>query len=185
MSGFFPVQGGGGGGLASPLVSAVLGAPAASISVAGIPTTFQGVSFRNLLVIFGKAMTTNAVSTQQTSIQVNGDSTIGHYGQGTGPGGLSPGFGSAGFQVNLPGTSINQPGGGWFYIFDYADSAQFPSFTGQTVLRTGLAGTAADFQNPNTWNGQVQFVGPITSIAIVPAAGNLQTGTYLEVFGIA
>jgi len=187
MSGFFPTgSGGGGGGLGSPLVSAVLGAPAASISVAGIPTSSGGVSLRNLLVIWGKLIGTGAVNSVNCNLVFNNDGTVGHYGQAAGPGGFAGGFGNPGFNILIPGANnAGAPGGGYMYLFDYVDNANFPGCFWAEYGRIALAGTAADFVSPPYSNGQYQVVGPINRIDILPVSGNLNTGGYLEVFGIA
>jgi hypothetical protein len=187
MSGFFPTGGGGGGGggLGLPLVSAVLGAPAPSISVAGIPTSSGGQSLRNLLCIYGKAEGSNAAVSVGLTLTVNGDSTIGHYGQSPGPGGFAGGFGNPGFSLIIPAANTAEPGGGYFWIHNYTDASFFPTFTGVCGGRIGLAGTAADFMNPNVWNGVPQFTGPVSSMALTALSGNLLAGMYFEVFGVA
>lgn len=179
---FFPPGSGGGGGLGSPLVSTVLGAPASSIAVSGIPTT----GFRNLLMIYGKAQGSLAAVSVGISIQFNGDSTIGHYGQGLSPGGSAVGFGSPGFQILIPATAsgITLCGGGYMYLMNYADAANQVTAMGASGGRIGNAGTSADFLNPGIWNG-IFVNGPVTSIALVAASGNILAGAYLEVFGIA
>lgn len=170
------------GGGASALVSTTLAVAAPTITCSGIPATQT-----NLLVVGAGLLSTVAANTDTCVIVFNSDTTAAHY--GTGPSGTSitGGFNN-GIKWQMPGSSINSPGGFIMFITCYqatVSGTQQVAFTILTTGRVGLAGTSADFSQGSS-NGMWTGGAAVNSISLSVATGpNYQAGGSLVVYGLA
>lgn len=169
------------GGAASVLVSSTLASPAANITCSGIPTTVT-----NLLVVGAGLLSTVAANTDTGTIIFNGDNTAAHYGSGPSGTSLTSGFQNA-IRWQMPGSSINSPGGFILFITNYqatVSGTQQVAWMILTTGRVGLAGTAADF-NQGASNGMWQGGAAVNTIQLGVATGpNYQAGGSLTVYGL-
>jgi hypothetical protein len=155
----------------------VSGTPS-SVTFSSIPASVNGVSLRDLVVVFNGGATT---SSKPLVVNYNGDATPANYSQvrmfgdgsaaysdltNTNGGGMDFGFVNTALTTNTI-----------FQIMDY--SATNKHKTG--LLRWNSLDTGYVIANANRWANTAA----ITSVRIFPTNGNFQTGSTFALYGIA
>jgi hypothetical protein len=160
----------------------LLGAPAASITISGIPGTYN-----NLYLTFNGA-SDQATGSELVNIQFNAD-TGANYNietlafNGTSAASSSAAAGATALQpTTISGTTspAGTPGPLRMEIFTYAGT----TFWKDMVYQAGqnAAGTSGAMQAYNGW-GEWKSTAAITSIKIFPSAGNFITGSVAILYG--
>lgn len=164
------------------ITSQVLGASAASISLASIPATF-----RHLLILW--QLRGDQASTQNLLMQFNGDSAANYdcevlQAQAGAAAGIENLGGSSFLRVGrVPGTGAPSGAcaGGQIWIQNYSGTTFNKNFTSNMNSRETAVSGGTFFEAAG---GQWRNSSAITSVTIFPSAGNLLTGSVFSLIGV-
>lgn len=169
-----------------PYATQVLSSPAASITFSSIPA---GYSVLRLLVI---GASNTAAEATRWQVRVNGDSGSHYDHQGVGGAGNNTGatsFSAAADQQMLSNSPNDLPGANATAGIAGILDVTIPAYAATTLQKTGLwrsgyTDGATAVADSGTWNGVVcwRSTAAITSISVIPVAGNLIAGTVAYLF---